>query len=178
VSCCSQPCDPPLFFRQPRPTCLQLPPHWPLKHRHNRTDYASSLILTCISITRAKYGPESYLLSILHSLHTITRASTSCPHPNDQPFSIREDSTMHQHPRPPPATASPASSERTNPERTNNQRDRDRDTPPAENFSRQPQDRTDSGDDSSSSPNLAAEVTRLNQVIQVGFAEHSKIELR
>ena len=78
---------------------------------------------------------------------------------------------MHQHPRPPPVTASPASSERTNPERTNNQRDRD--TPPPENFSRQPQDRTDGSDESNSSPILAAEVTRLNQVIQVGFAEHS-----
>ena len=31
---------------------------------------------------------------------------------------------MHQHPRPPPVTASPANSERTNPTRTNNQRDR------------------------------------------------------
>jgi autophagy-related protein 13 len=87
---------------------------------------------------------------------------------------------MHQHPRPPPVTASPASSERTNPERTNNQRDRDRDrdTPPAENFSRLPQDRTDGIDDSSSSPSSAAEVTRLNQVIQVGLSGHSNQEPR
>lgn len=31
---------------------------------------------------------------------------------------------MHQHPRPPPAMASPANSPRTNPARTNNPRDR------------------------------------------------------
>lgn len=80
---------------------------------------------------------------------------------------------MHQHPRAPPATASPAISERTNPERTNNQRNRDRDpdrdTSPAANYSRQPQDRGDGSDDTSScTTNLAAEVNRLNQVIQVG----------
>lgn len=79
---------------------------------------------------------------------------------------------MHQHPRPPPATASPASSERTNPERTNNQRDQDRDTPPAEDFSRPSHERADGSDDSSSSSNSAAEVARLNQVIQVGSSPH------
>jgi autophagy-related protein 13 len=87
---------------------------------------------------------------------------------------------MHQHPRAPPVTAFPASSERTNPERTNNQRERDgdRDTPPAENFSRQPQDRADGSDDSgSTTSNPAAEVTRLNQVIQVRFTKHETIKL-
>jgi autophagy-related protein 13 len=86
---------------------------------------------------------------------------------------------MHQHPRAPPITAFPASSERTNPERTNNERDRDRDrdrdryTPPAENFSHQPQDRAGGSDDSgSTTSNPAAEVTRLNQVIQVRFTKH------
>lgn len=75
---------------------------------------------------------------------------------------------MHQHPRAPPATASPASSERTNPERTNNPRDRDRDTAPNENISRQPTDPADGNDDSATPPSgQAAEVTRLNQVIQV-----------
>lgn len=81
---------------------------------------------------------------------------------------------MHQLPRAPPVSASPASSEKTNPERTNNQRDQDRDrdggrdTPPAENFSRQGQDRPDGSDDAgSSTSNPVAEVTRLNQVIQV-----------
>lgn len=82
---------------------------------------------------------------------------------------------MHQHPRAPPVTASPASSERTNPERTNNQRDRDRDrdTPPAENWSRQPSERAEGSDDSNSYPpsNPAAEVTRLNQVIQVELTD-------
>ena len=72
---------------------------------------------------------------------------------------------MHQHPRAPPLTASPANSERTNPERTNNQRDRDT---PAENWSRQSQERPEGSDESnSSSPNPAAEVARLNQVVQV-----------
>lgn len=84
---------------------------------------------------------------------------------------------MHQHPRAPPATASPASSERTNPERTNNPRERERDTPPAENFSRQPQDRAEGSDDSSSSSsNAAAEVTRLNQVIQVKLIQYGRKE--
>ena len=77
---------------------------------------------------------------------------------------------MHQHPRAPPVTASPASSERTNPERTNNQRDRD--TPPAETWSRQPQDRAEGSDGSNlPSSNPAAEVGRLNQVIQVRLVQ-------
>lgn len=35
------------------------------------------------------------------------------------------EETMHQHPRPPPVTASPANSPRTNPARTNNPREQD-----------------------------------------------------
>ncbi|ERF72795.1 hypothetical protein EPUS_04230 [Endocarpon pusillum Z07020] len=85
---------------------------------------------------------------------------------------------MHQHPRPPPATASPASSERTNPERTNNQRDQDRDTPPAENFSRPSHERAGGSDDSNSSSNSAAEVARLNQVIQNFHTKAALIILR
>jgi hypothetical protein len=69
---------------------------------------------------------------------------------------------MHQHPRPPPVTASPANSEQTNPTRTNNPRDRDSST-----------QGLGSGEDFSSPgknvapPNPATEISRLNQVIQV-----------
>ncbi|KAJ9656050.1 autophagy protein 13 [Neophaeococcomyces mojaviensis] len=72
---------------------------------------------------------------------------------------------MHQHPRPPPTTASPANSEQTNPIRSNNQRDRDSRTNSAltqesassEDFTstRQDQPTVDS----------AGSMQRLNQVI-------------
>ena len=83
---------------------------------------------------------------------------------------------MHQHPRPPPVTASPANSERTNPQRTNNPRE-----------SEQPLSRT-SIDLGSPTEAIATEVgnadttpraqrapadgrdsvAKLNQVVQVG----------
>jgi autophagy-related protein 13 len=76
---------------------------------------------------------------------------------------------MHQHPRPPPVTASPASSEQTNPTRTNNPRDRDvqalRTASPLTQGSGSSEEfgsvRHDQPTD-----NPGAQMQRLNQVIQ------------
>jgi autophagy-related protein 13 len=76
---------------------------------------------------------------------------------------------MHQHPRPPPVTASPANSERTNPTRTNNPRDRDlnalrtnqalpQSSGSSEDFASARQDQP--------ADNPVAQMQRLNQVIQ------------
>jgi autophagy-related protein 13 len=93
---------------------------------------------------------------------------------------------MHQYSRPPPETASPASSERTNPTRTNNPRDRDvqnlrNDSPPTQN--------SGSSDDFSAArqeqpaDNAVAQIQRLNQVIQNFHTKaaliilHSRVDL-
>lgn len=64
---------------------------------------------------------------------------------------------MHQHPRPPPSSASPANSEQTNPTRTNNPRDRT----PSTQASGSSEDFTGARE-----PDQAASMQRLNQVIQ------------
>jgi autophagy-related protein 13 len=93
---------------------------------------------------------------------------------------------MHQYPRPPPETASPANSERTNPTRTNNPRDRDvqnlrNDSPHTQN--------SGSSEDFASAKqeqptdNPGAQIQRLNQVIQNFHTKaaliilHSRVDL-
>lgn len=90
---------------------------------------------------------------------------------------------MHQHPRAPPASASPALSEQTNPTRTNNPRDRDinalrtnspltQESGSSEDF--QPRDQQ---------TDPTAQMQRLNQVIQNFFTKsaliilHSRVDL-
>lgn len=76
---------------------------------------------------------------------------------------------MHQHPRPPPATASPANSEQTNPTRTNNPRDRDlqalRTNSPLTQGSGSSEDFAGARQDHPAD-NSAGQMQRLNQVIQ------------
>lgn len=76
---------------------------------------------------------------------------------------------MHQHPRPPPATASPANSEQTNPTRTNNPRDRDlqalRTISPTTQGSGSSEDFAATRQDQPND-NPLAQMQRLNQVIQ------------
>ncbi|KEF51561.1 uncharacterized protein A1O9_12478 [Exophiala aquamarina CBS 119918] len=76
---------------------------------------------------------------------------------------------MHQHPRPPPVTASPANSEQTNPTRTNNPRDRDlqalRATSPTTQGSGSSEDFAATRQDQPND-NPLAQMQRLNQVIQ------------
>ncbi|EHY60092.1 autophagy protein 13 [Exophiala dermatitidis] len=76
---------------------------------------------------------------------------------------------MHQHPRPPPVTASPANSEQTNPTRTNNPRDRDlqalRTTSPLTQGSGSSEDFANARQDSPAD-NPGVQMQRLNQVIQ------------
>ncbi|KAK5096020.1 autophagy protein 13 [Exophiala xenobiotica] len=67
---------------------------------------------------------------------------------------------MHQHPRPPPSTASPATSEPTNPYRSNNPRDRDR--TPSSQASGSSEDFVTARQE----PDTAASMQRLNQVVQ------------
>ncbi|KAJ9628353.1 autophagy protein 13 [Knufia peltigerae] len=93
---------------------------------------------------------------------------------------------MHQHPRPPPASASPAASEQTNPTRTNNPRDRDvqalrTDSPltqgsgSSEDFAAARQEQP--------ADNTAGQMQRLNQVVQNFHTKaaliilHSRVEL-
>lgn len=93
---------------------------------------------------------------------------------------------MHQYPRPPPETASPANSERTNPTRTNNPRDRDvqnlrNDSPHTQN--------SGSSEDFAAArqeqpaDNPGAQIQRLNQVIQNFHTKaaliilHSRVDL-
>lgn len=76
---------------------------------------------------------------------------------------------MHQHPRPPPVTASPANSEQTNPTRTNNPRDRDvqalRTHSPLTQGSGSSEDFGSARQDQPAD-NPDAQMQRLNQVIQ------------
>ena len=76
---------------------------------------------------------------------------------------------MHQHPRPPPITASPANSEQTNPTRTNNPRDRDvqalRNKSPLTQGSGSSEEFTSARQDQPAD-NPVAQMQRLNQVIQ------------
>lgn len=76
---------------------------------------------------------------------------------------------MHQHPRAPPVTASPANSEQTNPSRTNNSRDRDsqalRIDSPLTQGSGSSEDFTAARQDQPAD-NTAGQRQRLNQVIQ------------
>lgn len=76
---------------------------------------------------------------------------------------------MHQHPRPPPTTASPASSEQTNPTRTNNPRDRDiqalRTNSPLTQGSGSSEDFAAARQDQPAD-NPGVQMQRLNQVIQ------------
>ncbi|KIW29900.1 uncharacterized protein PV07_05686 [Cladophialophora immunda] len=76
---------------------------------------------------------------------------------------------MHQHPRPPPLTASPATSEQTNPSRTNNPRDRDvqalRTNSPLTQGSGSSEDFASARQDQPAD-NPGVQMQRLNQVIQ------------
>ncbi|KIW99145.1 uncharacterized protein Z519_00808 [Cladophialophora bantiana CBS 173.52] len=76
---------------------------------------------------------------------------------------------MHQHPRPPPITASPATSEQTNPSRTNNPRDRDvhalRTNSPLTQGSGSLEDFASARQDQPAD-NPGVQMQRLNQVIQ------------
>ncbi|OAP62007.1 hypothetical protein AYL99_04210 [Fonsecaea erecta] len=76
---------------------------------------------------------------------------------------------MHQHPRPPPPTASPATSEQTNPSRTNNPRDRDvhalRTNSPLTQGSNSSEDFASARQDQPAD-NPGVQMQRLNQVIQ------------
>ena len=93
---------------------------------------------------------------------------------------------MHQHPRPPPFTASPANSEQTNPTRTNNHRDRDvqalRTTSPLTQGSGSSED-VGNGRQEQPADNPAAQMQRLNQVIQNFHTKaaliilHSRVDL-
>ena len=76
---------------------------------------------------------------------------------------------MHQHPRPPPTSASPALSEQTNPTRTNNPRDRDvqalRNNSPLTQGSGSSED-FGNGRQDQPADNPAAQLQRMSQVIQ------------
>ena len=65
---------------------------------------------------------------------------------------------MHQQPRPPPATTSPANSEQTNPTKTNNPRDRGSPSQGSGEDSREPRQNVPS----------PTEISQLYQVIRVG----------
>jgi len=73
---------------------------------------------------------------------------------------------MHQHPRPPPSSASPAISEQTNPYRSNNPRDRDRDRDPDRTPSTQASGSSEDFVTTRQEPGTAASMQRLNQVVQ------------
>lgn len=93
---------------------------------------------------------------------------------------------MHQHPRPPPATASPANSEQTNPTRTNNPRDRDghllRTVSPVNHGSNSSEDFGSARPDQPADT-TASQTQRLNQVIQNFHTKatliilHSRVDL-
>ncbi|KAK7887918.1 autophagy protein 13 [Exophiala xenobiotica] len=93
---------------------------------------------------------------------------------------------MHQHPRPPPASASPANSEQTNPTRTNNPRDRDsqayRTNSPLTQGSGSSEDFAAARQDQPAD-NTAGQMQRLNQVVQNFHTKaaliilHSRVEL-
>ena len=93
---------------------------------------------------------------------------------------------MHQYPRPPPETASPANSERTNPTRTNNPRDRDVqtlrvDSPHVQNSGSSEDFATTRQEQPADNP--GAQIQRLNQVIQNFHTKaaliilHSRVDL-
>jgi len=74
---------------------------------------------------------------------------------------------MHQHPRPSPVTASPASSPRTNPTRTNNPREESsRATPDMTGYNEADEGSGESGVMPSNGPSRDA-VKKLDQIIQV-----------
>jgi autophagy-related protein 13 len=78
---------------------------------------------------------------------------------------------MHQHPRPSPITASPASSPRTNPTRTNNPREEgsgshSRSTSDMPGYNEADEGSGDSGVMASNGPSRDA-VKKLDQIIQV-----------
>ncbi|RVX70364.1 hypothetical protein B0A52_05863 [Exophiala mesophila] len=93
---------------------------------------------------------------------------------------------MHQHPRPPPVTASPAASEQTNPTRTNNPRDQDpqirRATSPITQGSGSSEEFANARQDQPlENPNT--QMQRLNQVVQNFHTKsaliilHSRVDL-
>jgi autophagy-related protein 13 len=93
---------------------------------------------------------------------------------------------MHQYPRPPPETASPANSERTNPTRTNNPRDREvqnlrNESPHTQNSGSSEDFATARQEQPADNP--GAEIQRLNQVIQNFHTKaaliilHSRVDL-
>ncbi|KIW14711.1 hypothetical protein PV08_07495 [Exophiala spinifera] len=93
---------------------------------------------------------------------------------------------MHQHPRPPPASASPATSEQTNPTRTNNPRDRDvqalRTNSPLTQGSGSSEDFAAARQEQPAD-NTVGQMQRLNQVVQNFHTKaaliilHSRVEL-
>lgn len=87
---------------------------------------------------------------------------------------------MHQHPRPSPFVASPANSEQTNPTRTNNPRDRDVQTlrTTSTQGSGSSEDFANTRQETTSDNNPAAQMQRLNQVIQNFHTKAALIILR
>lgn len=77
---------------------------------------------------------------------------------------------MHQHPRPSPMTASPASSPRTNPTRTNNPREEGSHTRTNSDMPAYSEGDDGSGDSGVMPPNGPSKdsVKKLDQIIQVG----------
>jgi hypothetical protein len=84
---------------------------------------------------------------------------------------------MHQHPRPPPVTASPASSPRTNPARTNNPRDEgpsqhSRQNLETEGYNEEGEEGSeDSGPITPNGPSRES-VKKMDQILQVKSSPH------
>jgi autophagy-related protein 13 len=90
---------------------------------------------------------------------------------------------MHQHPRAPPASASPALSEQTNPSRTNNPRDRDLNALRTNSPLTQGSGSSEDFQPREQQSDPAAQMQRLNQVVQNFFSKsvliilHSRVDL-
>lgn len=90
---------------------------------------------------------------------------------------------MHQHPRAPPASASPALSDQTNPTRTNNPRDRDLNALRTNSPLTQGSGSSEDFQPREQQSDPAAQMQRLNQVVQNFFSKsvliilHSRVEL-
>ena len=88
---------------------------------------------------------------------------------------------MHQHPRPPPVTASPASSPRTNPTRTNNPREEgpsqhSRRSSETEGYNEEGEEGSeDSGPITPNGPSREA-VKKMDQILQVKSSHHTSRE--
>jgi hypothetical protein len=109
-------------------------------------------------------------------LHIFIRCSTIRRKLSRFNILISQNDKMHQHPRPSPMTASPASSPRTNPTRTNNPREEGlsphlRSGPDTPGYSEADEGSGDSGVMPSNGPSKDA-VKKLDQIIQVSLCSH------